>query len=341
MSQYDPGTIDPNTKDGASLASDLNSWRDALHSLHRGVTSPGYASAGMLWVDDSADPIWELKLYDGTAWISLLTIDTNNNTSSSGVKNNLSAISTPTSSDDSTSGYSVGSIWIDVTNDNGFLCVDDLSGSAVWNSIGGGGGSNSITGEIKLGFFNVASDGWVLMDDGTIGNASSSATTRANTDTEDLFKLLWNNISDTYAPVSSGRGASAQADYDADKTIALPKQLGRQLLVAGTGVGLTSRALGETGGSEDAIVVSHSHSAGSLSASSAGNHNHTMSSFYANDSDSSGLFRINEADSAGNFSTNSAGAHTHSISGSTSTDGSSGIEANMSPYSTLNIMIKL
>ena len=79
MSQYDPGTIDPNTKDGASLASDLNSWRDALHSLHRGASAPGYASGGMLWVDDSADPIWVLKFYDGGAWINLFTVDTTNN----------------------------------------------------------------------------------------------------------------------------------------------------------------------------------------------------------------------------------------------------------------------
>jgi microcystin-dependent protein len=79
MSQFDPGTIDPNTKDGATLASDINNWRDALHSSHRGTTAPGYASAGMLWVDDSAGTTWELKFYDGADWISLFTIDTTNN----------------------------------------------------------------------------------------------------------------------------------------------------------------------------------------------------------------------------------------------------------------------
>jgi hypothetical protein len=82
MSQFDLGTIDPNTKDGASLATDLNSWRSALHSSHRGATVPDYAIAGMLWVDDSAGANWELKFYDGADWISLFTIDTAANTTS-------------------------------------------------------------------------------------------------------------------------------------------------------------------------------------------------------------------------------------------------------------------
>ena len=79
MSQFDLGTIDPNTKDGATLATDLNSWRSALHSSHRGAAAPEYAIAGMLWVDDSAGSNWELKFYDGADWISLFNIDTNAN----------------------------------------------------------------------------------------------------------------------------------------------------------------------------------------------------------------------------------------------------------------------
>lgn len=106
------------------------------------------------------------------------------------------------------------------------------------------------TGTAWLTLETVAPDGWVLMDDGTIGNASSGGTTRANADTEDLFKLAWNNVSDTYAPVSGGRGASAQEDFDADKNIGLTKVLGRALCIAGTGSALTARTLGETLGEE-------------------------------------------------------------------------------------------
>lgn len=89
--------------------------------------------------------------------------------------------------------------------------------------------------------------GWILMNDGTIGSASSSATARANADCELLFKMLWANTSLT---VSSGRGASANVDWSANKNIELPKIRGRAAIGAGTGTGLTARALGSSGGAE-------------------------------------------------------------------------------------------
>ena len=121
------------------------------------------------------------------------------------------------------------------------------------------------TGDVKLTFKTVADIGWVMMNDGTIGSASSSGTTRANADCQNLFTLLWNNISNANCPVSSGRGASAAADWSANKTIALPKALGRALAIAGSGAGLTTRNLGDTTGEEthtltQAEMPSHSHS---------------------------------------------------------------------------------
>ena len=78
MAQYDFGTIDPNTKSGTALATDLNSWRNALHSTHGGSSAPSYITAGMLWVDTtSAD--YELKLYDGAQSIPVAVIDATNN----------------------------------------------------------------------------------------------------------------------------------------------------------------------------------------------------------------------------------------------------------------------
>lgn len=70
MTQYDFGTIDPATKSGSQLSTDLNNWRNAQNSHHKGSTAPSYAIAGMLWLDDStSDPI--LKIYTGTAWIAV------------------------------------------------------------------------------------------------------------------------------------------------------------------------------------------------------------------------------------------------------------------------------
>lgn len=63
--------------------------------------------------------------------------------------------------------------------------------------------------------------GFVRCNGRTIGNAASGATERANADTVDLFTFKYNNMSNTQAPVSGGRGASAAADYAANKTITL------------------------------------------------------------------------------------------------------------------------
>ena len=112
------------------------------------------------------------------------------------------------------------------------------------------------TGDVKVTYKTVADSGWVMMNDGTIGNAASGGTTRANADTVDLFTLLWNNTLDANCAVSGGRGGSAAADYAANKTIALPKALGRDLAVSGAGSGLTSRALASIIGVET-ITTSH------------------------------------------------------------------------------------
>lgn len=92
------------------------------------------------------------------------------------------------------------------------------------------------TGDVKISFKTTADPTWVLMDDGTIGDGTSAATTRANADTSPLYTLLWNNIVDVWAPVIGGRGISASVDFAAHKPMALPKQLG--LALAGYGAGI-------------------------------------------------------------------------------------------------------
>lgn len=65
MSQSDFGTIDPNSKSGPQLALDLNKFRDALNSGHRGSARPVYAQAGMLWVRETSSTQWDLMFFDG------------------------------------------------------------------------------------------------------------------------------------------------------------------------------------------------------------------------------------------------------------------------------------
>ncbi len=70
-------------------------------------------------------------------------------------------------------------------------------------------------------------DGFVRMNGRTIGNLSSGATEYAGDTAKDLYSWLWGKVSDTYAPVSTGRGSSADADWDANKTIVVPSMQGR------------------------------------------------------------------------------------------------------------------
>lgn len=49
-----------------------------------------------------------------------------------GIKNNLSATTDPSATDDSGSGYAVGSVWINTTTDEAYRCVDASAGAAVW-----------------------------------------------------------------------------------------------------------------------------------------------------------------------------------------------------------------
>lgn len=48
------------------------------------------------------------------------------------IKSNFIAVVAPTANDDSTLGYSIGSVWINTVTDKNYTCVDATSGSAVW-----------------------------------------------------------------------------------------------------------------------------------------------------------------------------------------------------------------
>ena len=125
---------------------------------------------------------------------------------------------------------------------------------------------------------STAPSGWVLLDGGTIGDGSSSGTTRANADTSSLFTLLWNSMANSEAAVSTGRGANAAADFAAHKTITLPDARGRVIAgkdnmggstasrLTSAGSGITGTTLGIAGGAESVTLtaaqsglVNHSH----------------------------------------------------------------------------------
>jgi hypothetical protein len=177
--------------------------------------------------------------------------------------------------------------------------------------------SGFITGDVKTTLRTTADAGWVMMNDGTIGDVSSGATTRANADTQALFTLLWTNVSNANCPVSGGRGASAAADFAAHKTIALPKTLGRALAAAGAGSGLTSRGLGDAVGEEAHVLTT-----GEMP-----DHTHSYAYTIPTGSD---YPNVN--------GTNAGGTN---VSGMTGSIGGGAAHNNMQPTSFLNFMIKL
>lgn len=119
-------------------------------------------------------------------------------------------------------------------------------------------------------FGSVAPTGWVLWF-GTIGSASSGASNRSNADTEALYKQLWDTFANSEAPVTGGRGASAAADFAANKPIAFPDGRGCVIAVldnlGGTAANritsgvsqLDGTKLGARGGDER--VHQHTHTA--------------------------------------------------------------------------------
>lgn len=99
---------------------------------------------------------------------------------------------------------------------------------------GGGGGGGTVdpttilaTGDIKANYGTGILSGFVRANGRTVGSSTSGATERANADCQALFQYLWGV--DANLAVSGGRGASAAADWAANKTIALPDMRGRSL----------------------------------------------------------------------------------------------------------------
>lgn len=114
------------------------------------------------------------------------------------------------------------------------------------------------TGDVKYTFKTSASAGWLLVAAaGSIGDATSGATLRANADTLALYTVIYNACSDTLAPVVSGRGANAAADFAAHKAMTIPQLVGRSPMAAGAAAGSTTlKTLGTLYGEETHALTS-------------------------------------------------------------------------------------
>lgn len=169
---------------------------------------------------------------------------------------------------------------------------------------------------------NSPPSGWLELNGLTIGSASSGATARANADTETLFTLLWQQTSAVDLPiytstgVLSSKGASASADFAANKRLALPNTRGEFLRGWDNGRGVD---IGRTiASSQIEAIGPHTHTA---STDSQGAHSHTFSISRTNRRGLNGNVNVPDwssgdtatGSSTYNGSTASTGAHTHTI----------------------------
>ena len=121
------------------------------------------------------------------------------------------------------------------------------------------------TGDVKFSLSGTAIAGWIVYTGSfTIGSANSGAASKSNA-YYNLFQVIWNNVADAYCPVIGGRGGSAIADWNANKSITLPQFGGRCINSAGATGGATARNIGQFGGAETFALTtnelpSHRHS---------------------------------------------------------------------------------
>jgi len=221
---------------------------------------------------------------------------------------------------------------------------------------------------IALPFFGTtAPSGYVLGAGNTLGNASSGATERANSDTLDLFTLLWDATTNSELQLedSTGsnipRGASALADFNIDSRLPTPDSRGRSFFgkddMGGAAAGrLTSASASEVDGAtlaafggveEHALTAgegpSHTHTTSGGTAASAGAHTHNYFT-HAGGGAAAGNLGLPTADlgtTTSTLPTSSAGAHTHTVTITVDASGSGSAHTNTPPAMVANVIIKL
>jgi len=188
------------------------------------------------------------------------------------------------------------------------------------------------TGDLKPTHKAVADVGWIMWVDGTIGNVGSGSTIRQNIDTQALFTLYYDNYSDANCPLRTSANAAttraaqgtASTAFNAGCRMTMPRAGGRSMAMAGTGLGLTTRALGDFTGIETInptlpTMAAHFHVA-SPSVFGALLANYPFVNAFNN-------FQFSGTDSV--------------ISASTDTVGGSEQVNNMQPTTFINVMVKL
>lgn len=223
--------------------------------------------------------------------------------------------------------------------------LDETTGAAFLSALGVGGFD---TGDVKWTLNSSATAGWIIVNSAVFTlSKSGSGGSYAAADAEPLYTALWNSTTNTEAPVSSGRGANAAADFAAGKTITLPPLPGRAPIGAGSGSGITTRVNGGSGGAEThalstAELASHYHSAAMYDPTHVHGVSHNAAA--ANSSTTGGgAFSIGGSTASIGISGAATGVRVNSANGldTTYSAGSGTAHNNMPPWVALTVKVKL
>jgi hypothetical protein len=122
-------------------------------------------------------------------------------------------------------------------------------------------GQSYLTGDIRMSFWPNPTEGWILLDGRTIGSAGSGSQLTGVV-YQDLYNVLWAYTTNADLLTSSGgpttKGASAIADWSANKRLILPDARGRVIVGAGQGTGLANRLIMSRFGAEGGSL-NHAH----------------------------------------------------------------------------------
>lgn len=184
-------------------------------------------------------------------------------------------------------------------------------------------------GDIHVFYRKSVPAGWIEGKGGTISSAAGGGTTRANDDTLNLFTLWWTDFNDSELPIqtsaggASTRGASAAADWAANKRMTVPDLRNRFARAAdgtNTVVGVMyadtfashNHGVNESAHSHTAGDFGHGHGAGT---DVQGNHQHTYTvtaaaGFVA----APGGIGINYVSALNAAATSADGNHAHNVS---------------------------
>ena len=178
-----------------------------------------------------------------------------------------------------------------------------------------------------------APEGWLLCDGRAVSRTDYAAlfaaigTTYGAGDRRTTFNL----------PDLRGRAVAGKDDMGGRAAGRLTNRSG----------GVDGDRLGAAGGAEthtlsEAQLPSHGHGSGTLAASSAGSHSHSLVPRYRGNSNIASRLStgVDNRVPSGNWRTGSAGAHSHSIAGSTARAGSGNAHNNVQPTVVLNWIVR-